>query len=177
MYGIDCSRASIILSLILCQLIQVSQNRKSFGNFQFHSCLTQGLIIPCSSITHLTNNVSCLHPLGSQFHESSSLHQPENLTGIDSQLLNEQLGNRARIHTGFYLTSKTQDCTSQYVKNLLHFPIYHFTECWKDQMSIKSTMRNFNSALLVTEKIRCNQRSNIAFSLQVISSILQFSTN
>lgn len=152
MYGIDCSRASIILGLILSQLIQVSQNWKSFGNFQFHSCLTQGPIILCSSITHLTNNVSFLPssprqlvPYKQRHCLACSLHQPENLTGIDSQLLNEWLSNRARVHTGIYLTSKTQDCTSQYVKNFLDFPIYHFTECWRDQMGIKSTTRNFNS--------------------------------
>lgn len=137
MYGIDCSRASDILSSNSKPADPKSpQNWKSFGNFQFHSCLTQGPIIPCSSI-HLTNNASflafilgsCEVPYKQRHCLACSLHQPENLTGIDSQLLNKWLSNRARIHTGVYLISKTQDCTSQYVKNFLDFPIYHFTGC------------------------------------------------
>lgn len=49
MGGPDCSRELIIFNLILSRLTQVSQNWKSFGNLQLHSCLTRDAVFPCSS--------------------------------------------------------------------------------------------------------------------------------
>lgn len=76
MYGTDCSRESTFFNLILSHLIQVSQNWKSFGNFQFHSCLTRDTISPCSSITRLINNLIYFllsSPTHSKFHESRDI--------------------------------------------------------------------------------------------------------
>lgn len=49
MGGTDRSRELIILNLILSRLTQVSENWKSFGNFQLHSCLARDTVFPCCS--------------------------------------------------------------------------------------------------------------------------------